>query len=60
MISFDGKIGGTVQLGLGSHSQGGDRDESAVLWTLACDLRRGGRLSVDGELIQVDGRFVGI
>lgn len=60
MISFDGKIGGTVQLGLGSHSQGGDRDESAVLWTLVCDLRRGGRLSVDGELIQLDGRFVGI
>jgi hypothetical protein len=25
---------------------------------MVCDLRRGGRLEVDGELLQEDGRFV--
>jgi aminopeptidase len=29
-----------------------------VHWDLICDLRAGGRVSVDGEVIQQDGRFV--
>jgi aminopeptidase len=56
---FDEKIGGTVHLALGrSYPETGGTNESAVHWDLICDLRRGGRLSADGEPIQVDGRFV--
>ncbi len=34
------------------------RNESAVHTDLVCDLRRGGRIEVDGEPFQEDGRFV--
>jgi aminopeptidase len=29
-----------------------------VHWDLICDLRRGGRLTADGETVQQDGSFV--
>jgi aminopeptidase len=58
-ILFDEKIGGTVHLALGrSYPETGGVNESAVHWDLICDLRAGGRLSADGELIQEDGVFV--
>jgi aminopeptidase len=58
-ILFDEKIGGTVHLALGrSYPETGGRNKSALHWDLICDLRRGGRLTADGELIQQDGRFV--
>ena len=34
----------------------GGTNESAVHWDMICDLRRGGRLTADGEPIVVDGR----
>jgi aminopeptidase len=58
-ILFDEKIGGTVHLALGrSYPETGGRNESAVHWDLICDLRRGGRITADGEVIQEGGRFV--
>ena len=58
-ILFDEKIGGTVHLALGrSYPETGGRNESALHWDLICDLRKGGRLSADGVVIQEDGRFV--
>ncbi len=33
-------------------------NDSAVHWDMVCDLRQGGRITVDGEDLQVDGRFV--
>jgi aminopeptidase len=57
-ILFDEKIGGTVHLALGrSYPETGGVNASAVHWDLICDLRSGGRLSADGEDIQVDGVF---
>jgi aminopeptidase len=57
-ILFDEKIGGTVHLALGrSYPETGGTNESAVHWDLICDLRRGGRLSADGEVILADGAF---
>jgi aminopeptidase len=57
-ILFDEKIGGTVHLALGrSYPETGGRNESAVHWDLICDLRRGGRITADGAVIQEDGRF---
>ena len=55
-ILFDEKIGGTVHLALGrSYPETGGKNESALHWDLICDLRRGGRLTADGEPIQIDG-----
>jgi aminopeptidase len=57
-ILFDEKIGGTVHLAVGrSYPETGGTNESAVHWDMICDLRRGGRLTADGEVIQEDGRF---
>jgi aminopeptidase len=58
-ILFDEKIGGTVHLALGrSYPETGGKNTSALHWDLICDLRAGGRLSADGEVVQQDGRFV--
>jgi len=58
--SRDEKIGGTVHLALGrSYPETGGANESALHRDLMGDLRRGGRITADGEAIQVDGAFVG-
>jgi aminopeptidase len=58
-ILFDEKIGGTVHLALGrSYPETGGVNESSLHWDLICDLREGGRVSLDGEDLQRDGRFV--
>ena len=55
---FDEKIGGTVHLALGrSYPETGGKNESALHWDLICDLRSGGRLTADGEVVVQDGRF---
>ena len=57
-ILLDEKIGGTVHLALGrSYPETGGKNESALHWDLICDLRAGGRITVDGEVLQQDGRF---
>ena len=57
-ILLDEKIGGTVHLAVGmSYPETGGTNNSAVHWDMVCDLRRGGRITVDGEALQVDGRF---
>jgi aminopeptidase len=57
-ILLDEKIGGTVHLAVGrSYPDTGGLNESAIHWDMICDLRRGGRIEVDGELLQEDGRF---
>lgn len=58
-ILFDEKIGGTVHLAIGrSYPETGGINDSAVHWDMICDLRRGGRITADGEVVQEDGRFV--
>jgi len=58
-ILFDEKIGGTVHLAIGrSYPETGGKNSSAVHWDMICDLRRGGRITADGEVVQQDGRFV--
>jgi aminopeptidase len=57
-ILFDEKIGGTVHLALGrSYPETGGVNDSAVHWDLICDLRAGGRLWADGDVVQEDGAF---
>jgi aminopeptidase len=57
-ILFDEKIGGTVHLALGrSYPETGGVNESSLHWDMICDLRRGGTVTVDGEVLQRDGVF---
>src|SRR5215207_7554287 len=59
-ILFDEKLGGTVHLAIGrSYEKTGGKNDSSVHWDLICDLREGGELYADGELLQSDGKFSG-
>lgn len=58
-ILFDEKIGGTMHLALGeSYPQTGGVNRSALHWDMVCDLRPGGEVFADGELVYRDGRFL--
>ncbi|MBV8432339.1 MAG: aminopeptidase, partial [Solirubrobacterales bacterium] len=51
---LDEKIAGTVHLALGrSYPETGGVNESALHWDLICDLRQDGRLSVDGQTLDL-------
>jgi aminopeptidase len=58
-ILLDEKIGGTIHMAIGkAYPESGGVNDSAVHWDMVCDLRGGGRITVDGQDFQVDGRFV--
>ena len=58
-VLFDEKIAGTVHLAVGaSYTYTGGKNESAVHWDMVKDLRPGGEISVDGELVQRDGAWL--
>ncbi|MBA2474783.1 MAG: aminopeptidase [Actinobacteria bacterium] len=55
---FDEKIDGTVHIALGSGFPFlGGTNESVVHWDLVKDLRAGGRILLDGEVVQEDGAW---
>jgi aminopeptidase len=55
---FDEKIDGTVHLALGNGiPEIGGRNESSIHWDIVKDLRSGGRIELDGELVQADGAW---
>ena len=59
MTLLDEKIGGTVHLALGrAYPETGGTNESAIHWDMICDLRRGGRLTADGEPILENGQLL--
>jgi aminopeptidase len=58
-ILFDEKLGGTIHLALGaSLPEAGGLNQSAIHWDMICDMKDGGEIYADGELIYKDGRFV--
>jgi aminopeptidase len=58
-ILLDEKIGGTVHLAVGaSYPESGGTNNSAVHWDMVCDLRKGGRITVDGDLLMEDGKLL--
>jgi len=60
-LLLDEKIGGTVHLALGRSVPGtGGENESGLHWDIVCDLRNGGEVYADGELVYRDGRFLGV
>ena len=59
-ILFDEKLGGTVHLAIGkSYETTGGTNRSSVHWDMITDLREGGELYADGELLQKNGEFIG-
>jgi aminopeptidase len=55
---FDEKIGGTVHFAVGAgYPETGNTNESGLHWDMVVDLRPGGFIEIDGEKINVDGKF---
>jgi len=55
---FDEKIDGTVHLAVGAGvPMVGGTNHSAVHWDMVKDLRPGGRIELDGELVQENGTW---
>ncbi len=58
-ILFDEKINGSFHVAVGAgYPETGSRNESAIHWDMICDLREGGQIWVDDELLYEDGKFV--
>ena len=58
-VLFDEKMAGTVHLALGAgFPMIGGRNRSDLHWDLVKDMRRGGELWCDGELVQRDGHWL--
>ncbi|MCZ6633394.1 MAG: aminopeptidase [bacterium] len=55
---FDEKIQGTVHMAVGmSYPDSGGTNQSQVHWDMICDMREGGKLYADDELIYENGAF---
>jgi aminopeptidase len=58
-ILFDEKIGGTIHMALGnSYPETGGKNKSAIHWDLICDMRDNSEITVDGDLLYKNGKFV--
>jgi len=58
-ILYDEKIGGTIHIALGTaYPATGSKNESGLHWDMLCDMRDGGEVYADGELIYKNGKFI--
>jgi aminopeptidase len=56
---FDEKMGGTVHMALGqSYLQTGGKNQSNIHWDLLANMRDGGEIYADDELIYKNGQFI--
>jgi aminopeptidase len=56
---FDEKMDGTAHIALGNGFPDlGGTNESTVHWDIVKDLRRGGRILLDGAAVQEEGRWL--
>jgi aminopeptidase len=56
---FDEKIDGTVHLALGNGlPEVGGENKSQLHWDIVKDLRKGGRIELDGEVVQDSGKWL--
>ena len=55
---FDEKMNGTIHLAIGrSFPEIGGKNISAIHWDIVKDVREGGRIELDGEVVQENGRW---
>ncbi len=58
-ILFDEKMAGTVHIAVGaSYTHVGGKNVSTLHWDLIKDLRGGGRIELDGEVVQENGSWL--
>ena len=58
-ILFDEKIGGSFHMAVGAgYPETGSQNRSAIHWDMICDMRDGGEIWVDGDLLYQNGKFV--
>jgi aminopeptidase len=58
-ILFDEKIGGSFHMALGAgYPESGSLNKSAIHWDMICDLRNGGEIWVDDDLLYKNGKFL--
>jgi aminopeptidase len=58
-ILFDEKIGGTIHMALGAgYPYTGSVNKSGIHWDMLCDMRDGGQIFVDGDLLYESGEFL--
>jgi aminopeptidase len=56
---FDEKIGGTIHMAIGaSLKEAGGKNESAIHWDMLADMRDGGQIFADDELVYENGKFL--
>lgn len=56
---FDEKIGGTIHMAVGAcYPETGGTNESSVHWDMLADMRDGGQIFADDELIYENGKFI--
>ncbi len=57
-ILFDEKINGSFHMAVGAgFPETGSKNQSAIHWDMICDLRDGGEIWVDDELLYKNGEF---
>jgi aminopeptidase len=57
-ILFDEKIGGTVHMAIGqAYIQNNGTNKSAIHWDMIADMKNGGKIFADDELIYENGQF---
>ena len=58
-ILFDEKIGGTIHMAVGAAiPQTGGKNECGIHWDMLADMRDGGQIFADGEVIYESGDFI--
>jgi aminopeptidase len=58
-ILFDEKMAGTIHIAIGAgYPKVGGENVSSLHWDLIKDLRIGGRIELDGEVVQEDGNWL--
>lgn len=58
-ILFDEKIGGTIHMAVGqSYFHTGGKNNSPIHWDLITDMKKGGEIYADDELIYKNGEFI--
>lgn len=58
-ILFDEKIGGTIHMAIGqSYRQCGGKNNSTIHWDMITDMKEGGQILTDGNLIYENGKFL--
>jgi len=58
-ILFDEKIGGTVHMAIGqAYMQNNGTNKSAIHWDMIADMKNGGQVYADDELVYESGQFL--